>query len=62
VKGHNWNATVELLTQRVEDSIASALDNKTLADLVDRDLAETAKELAREDVKVIAAKAAPTKK
>jgi DNA-binding IscR family transcriptional regulator len=50
------------LTQRVEDSIASALDNKTLADLVDRDLAETAKELAREDVKVIAAKAAPTKK
>jgi membrane protein len=51
VKGHSWNATVELLTHRIEGSIASALDGKTLADLVDRDLAETAKALAREESK-----------
>jgi hypothetical protein len=50
------------LTQRIEMSIASALEGKTLADLVDRDLAETAKELAREETKLVAAKAAPTKR
>jgi membrane protein len=59
-KGQSWNATVELLTQRIETSIASALEGKTLADLVDRDLAETAQALAREESKGIAAKAAPT--
>jgi membrane protein len=62
VKGQSWNATVDLLTKRVESSIATALEEKTLADLVDRDLAETAKELAREDSKMIAAKAAPTRR
>jgi membrane protein len=60
--GQSWNATVELLTKRIDGSIASALEGKTLADLVDRDLAETAKELEREAPKSIAAKAAPTRK
>jgi membrane protein len=62
VKGESWNAMVELLTQRIDSSIASALEGKTLADLVDRDLAETARELADEDPVPIAAKAAPTKR
>jgi membrane protein len=62
VKGQSWNATVELLTQRVESSIGSALEGKTLADLVDRDLAETAKELAREEPTAIQGKTASKKK
>jgi DNA-binding IscR family transcriptional regulator len=62
VKGQNWNATVELLTQRVESSIANAFEGKTLADLVDRDLAETAKDLAREEPTPIPGKTASKKK
>jgi membrane protein len=62
LKGESWNATVELLTQRIDSSIASALEGKTLADLVDRDLAETAKELAREEPTAIQGKAASKKK
>ena len=61
-KGQSWNTTVELLTQRIEGSIATALDGKTLADLVDRDLAETAQALAREDSKVILATSSPAKR
>jgi membrane protein len=38
------NATVEGLSQRIENAIAAELGNQTLADLVDRDLAETARE------------------
>jgi membrane protein len=39
-RSRGWNPTVEALTQRVEDAIAAALDDLTLADLVDRDAAE----------------------
>jgi membrane protein len=58
----SWNATVELLTQRVDSSIAAAFEGKTLADLVDRDLAEAAKELAREEPTPIPGKSAARKK
>jgi membrane protein len=57
----SWNVAVDLLTQRIETSIAGALEGKTLADLVDHDLAEAANALAREESKPIAAKAAPTR-
>lgn len=60
--GQAWNATVELLTKRIDGSIATALDGKTLADLVDHDLAETAQALAREDSKVILATSSPAKR
>ncbi|HEY5566729.1 MAG TPA: YhjD/YihY/BrkB family envelope integrity protein [Gammaproteobacteria bacterium] len=39
-RSRGWNPTVEALTQRVEDAIAAALDDLTLAELVDRDAAE----------------------
>jgi hypothetical protein len=37
--GHDWDPTVASLAQRIDDSIAGALDNRSLADLIDQDRA-----------------------
>ena len=46
-RSHDWNETIEGLTQRVETSISAALGNQTLAELVDRDAAVAEDESAR---------------
>jgi DNA-binding IscR family transcriptional regulator len=36
-KSRAWSSTVDAVTQRIEGAISSALEDQTLADLVDRD-------------------------